>query len=339
MKTRQNLLGDWPNLTKFGLGIQLDDVLRGRPMARVLPDREIKKLIGTVIVGADESLLDPNGIKLRLGSHVLFFSTGEEKKVDPGQYLTINPGESVMICSLEKIDFRSDTIQKLFPNSNLMALITPTTTMMREGVTQAATKIDTGFSGDLNWGLRNNSHKNLLLGYGEPMFKLTIFELDKGESPELAYGKRGSDTYQETEGIRRSTRRIPADIPKSKIVSSTVDKLDPQKALREAGYPFNHVSTELVALHGKWEVVSKDVSLLASKLDEQMEKVERLFDRKFFRVAGVIIAALPIMYGIVTFLQSASVQANIIGVIAVVSGVLIGVVAWLFSKSNGRRDN
>ena len=36
----------------------------------------------------------------------------------------------------------------------LMALITPTTTMMREGAMNVTTKVDAGFVGQLNWGLR-----------------------------------------------------------------------------------------------------------------------------------------------------------------------------------------
>lgn len=31
-------------------------------MSRILSDREIKKLIGSVIQGADEKILNPNGI-------------------------------------------------------------------------------------------------------------------------------------------------------------------------------------------------------------------------------------------------------------------------------------
>jgi len=174
--------------------------------------------------------------------------------------------------------------------------------MMREGISQVATKIDAGFRGILNWGLRNNSTKELVLQYGEPMFKLTIFLLEQDESPETAYGDRERDSYQDTEGIMRSRRRIPADIPKKEVVSSSFDRLDPKKQLREAGYPFDHIGTELTNLHGKFEVVSKDVIFLRDEIQKRTEalsgkieqeagtllgKVEILFDRKFFRIIGI----------------------------------------------------
>jgi hypothetical protein len=55
-----------------------------RKMARILSDKEIKKLFGTVIQGADERFLNPNGIELRLGERIKFISTGEEKAILTG---------------------------------------------------------------------------------------------------------------------------------------------------------------------------------------------------------------------------------------------------------------
>ncbi len=292
-------------------------------MARILADRDIRKLLGTVLIGADEKHINPNGIELRLGRFVRFHSTGEEKELSDGLFLKVNPGETLIISSLEQIDFRAATIQKIFADHMVMGFITPTTTMMREGISQVTTKIDAGFRGNLNWGLRNGSTKELIIQYGEPIFNLTIFLLDRDESPDIAYGERETDKYQDTEGIMRSARRIPVDIPKSKVVSSSFDKLDPKKQLREAGYPFDHIGTELTTLHGKFEVVSKDVLLLkeqfetrtkelggkiedetkalSEKLGETrknlLEKVEALFDRKFVRIVGVIIGTIPVMYG------------------------------------------
>jgi len=134
-----------------------------------------------------------------------------------------------------------------------------------------------------------------VLGFKEPIFKLTFFLLEGDEIPELPYGFRPADRYQHTDGIARSTRSIPADIPKSKIIASSTEKLDPAKQLREAGYPFTHISTELTDLHGKFEVVSKDVLLLKNAISEEaaklsgkvedsqrhvLQKVETLFDQK-----------------------------------------------------------
>ncbi|MGH9426072.1 MAG: hypothetical protein ACRD2L_07200, partial [Terriglobia bacterium] len=134
-------------------------------MAKILADRDIRNLIGSVLINADPDKINPNGIELRLGKDVLFHSTGEEKELSAGLFLKVSPGETVSISSIEQIDFRPSTAQAVFPRCMLMGLITPTTTMMREGISQVATKIDAGFRGTLNWGLRNGSTKDLILQY------------------------------------------------------------------------------------------------------------------------------------------------------------------------------
>lgn len=328
-------------------------------MARILADKDIKRIIGHVLLDADEKLLNPNGIELRLGKQVRFHSTGEEKELAPGMFLQVSPGETVVISSLEVIDFTGETVRSVMPDIMLMGFITPTTTMMREGISQVATKIDAGFKGQLNWGLRNGSIQNLTLQYGEPIFKLTIFALDKDESPELAYGERDKDSYQNTQGIARSGRRIPADIPKSKIVSSSFDRIDPKKQLKEAGYPFDHIGTELMALQGKFELVSADVRVmkeefaqktselsskieketgtLSTKIDETksnlLESADILFDRKFYRTTGIIVGAIPVLYGVASYLEKTSWGGEFVALIAFGVGIVIWAVSYFMTKN------
>ena len=249
-------------------------------MATFLSDKEIAPLIGSVLINAEASLLNPNGIALRLGERILFHSTEEQEQatLKDGQYLKVQPGESIIFSSMEKIDFSKEAVQKHFEGAMLMALITPTTTMMREGITQTATKIDAGFQGFLNWQLRNSSATDLIIGLGEPIFKLTIFKLEGGELPDMEYGKRERDMYQHSEGIAHSKRKIPASIPKSKMVASHFGKDYSTKQLKEAGYPFNHIGTELMELHGKFETVSTDVRALTEKIEAETKSLSARID-------------------------------------------------------------
>ena len=332
-------------------------------MANVLADKDIRRLLGSVLTDADPARINPNGIELRLGKNVLFHSTGEEKQISPGLYLRVSPGEAVSIASIEKIDFRAPAVQKLFPECMLMGLITPTTTMMREGISQVATKIDAGFWGDLNWGLRNNSTKDLILQYGEPIFKLTVFRLGADETPDVPYGEGESDHYQGSDGIVRSARKLPADIPKNKIVGSSFDKLDPKAALREAGYPYNHIGTELTDLHGKFVVVSNSVealkqdianrtSELTTKIDTEtrtltdkleeskktlLDRVELLFQRKFGQVASVIIGGISLMYGGIQLLrEKAALGPSSVAYIAAVAGIAILAISYIITHKADR---
>jgi deoxycytidine triphosphate deaminase len=316
-------------------------------LAKILADKDIRKLLGTAIANADPNRINPNGIEIRLGAHVLFQSTDEEKELAPGMFLKVAPGESVIISSYERFDFTSGTIGKLFPRCNVMAIITPTTTMMREGIMQSTTKVDSGWVGTLNWGLRNSSIRDFVLGYAEPIFKLTLFLLEGDEVPSVEYGDTANGRYQNTDGIARSSRTIPVSISPKNVVSSTSEKIDPRKQLREAGYPFSHISQELTDLHGKFEVVSKDVLLLkgaitdetkklSDKVDQSqitvLEKVEALFDRKFLQVAGAVVGCLSIMYGGINLLKGQGVTGNALGWVGIAGGFGVFVVIYLLSR-------
>jgi deoxycytidine triphosphate deaminase len=323
-------------------------------MATILPDRTVRELLGSVLLDADLHRINPNGIELRLGSSVRFHSTGETKSIGKGEFLRVQPGETVIITSLEKIDFSPEVVGKAFPGCGMMGLITPTTTMMREGISQVTTKIDSGFRGVLNWALRNGSTNDLLLEYAEPIFKLTILLLTEGEVPEIPYGQRAADQYQDSIGIVDSKRRVPAQVPKDKVISSSFDRLDPKKRLQEAGYPFSHIGSELVELQGKFEIVSADVRLLkdefkrttdelSAKIGEEtkaissrldvlnrtfLDKIEQVFQKKFMWVVGAIVGAVPVMYSGVVFLSQQNVEKNLLAFIALVVGLLVLLVTY-----------
>ncbi len=247
-------------------------------MAKILADKDIKRLLDVCILKGSEDCIKPNSYELRLGSEVKFFATDERKKIEEGQFLEIDVGQMVSIASLETIDFTIEKVQQVFKKSMLMGFITPTTTMMREGFFLTATKIDAGFKGTLNWGIRNNSNKPIKLQYGEKLFKLTIFQLDPDESPEIPYGGRKTDFYQDSKGIVPSARKIPVDISNELVVRATKEKIDPKKQLQEAGYPFNHISTELIGLHGKFEIVSRDVAVLRDDFERFTKELSNKID-------------------------------------------------------------
>ncbi len=69
-------------------------------MARILADKDIRRLIGTVLRDVDEKLINPNGLELRLGRHVLFHSTSEEAELDRGQFLKVRPWRER--CDIER---------------------------------------------------------------------------------------------------------------------------------------------------------------------------------------------------------------------------------------------
>ena len=57
-----------------------------------------------------------------------------------------------------------------------------------------------------------------------------------------------------------------------------MERIDPSKQLREAGYPFDDISTELTSLHGKFEIVSTDVLLLKNTIADEAQKLSTKVD-------------------------------------------------------------
>jgi len=170
-------------------------------MAKVLPDREIKDLLGTAILGGSADCIRVNSYEVRLGHKARFDSTGEEVEILDGHFLEIEPGDFVSVESLEKFDLSAATTGAVGKGNGIFAWITPTTTMMREGFLFASTKVDAGYKGNLNWGIRNSSIKTVKLQQGEHLFKLTFMELSEGERPDKFYGDDKQDRYQDTSGI------------------------------------------------------------------------------------------------------------------------------------------
>lgn len=220
--------------------------------------------------------------------------------------------------------------------------------MMREGATNVSTKVDAGFVGQLNWGLRNNSYKDLVLQHGESIFKLTLLLLKGDEVPEVVYGDREGDKYQHTEGIKLSGRRLPVDIPKSKLVGSSIAKLDPKKQLRDAGYPFDHIGSELIQLDGKFEMVSRDVASLTEKIEGETksvvakieetkawvaEHVENLFSKKFIWLVGSLLGGVAVLYAILGYLKTLAFRDSTLVTIVAVGGVFVLVASTLLSRT------
>jgi deoxycytidine triphosphate deaminase len=319
-------------------------------MAELLADKDIKKLIGICIIGGTEECVKPNSYELRLGSKIRFKLTDEEFALKEGEWLELGTGESIDITSYEKIDFSAAAVQKVFEGSMLFGLINTRTTLMREGVTQVSTKIDAGFTGVLDWELRNNYYKSLPLQFKEKIFNLIIFKLKENEIPELPYGKRPEDFYQNSEGLLPSGRKIPAQISEKLIKRPTRDRVDHKKQLREAGPPVSYIGEELMQLDGKIEVVDKSVRVLKEKFEEQTKsltkslnehflKIENIFNKKFIGIYGFFLALVAITLGVIQIFRTTEVTPLTI-YIPLAIGVLIGTITVIgvVSKKKKKGD-
>jgi deoxycytidine triphosphate deaminase/predicted phage tail protein len=260
-------------------------------MAILLRDSEILKLIGTVIIDGDPAGVRPNSYYLRLGSEGEFITTG--KDFDLGEKkkkgIRVQPGHSVGVTALELIDFRRETVRKLFPECDLHGIVSPSTDLSREGVVAPTTQIDAGYQGTLNWTLTNASSEERRFTYKERLFRLTIFKLEAGETPENLY----TGEYQSQTGYVRSRRQGPPVGMKDSEWEDGLTKGGPEDLLEnliKTGYPwhvlgqrlklidqqFRSVSDEYSDIHDAIGRLTTDINQIREKQSESPEAIRRV---------------------------------------------------------------
>jgi deoxycytidine triphosphate deaminase len=260
-------------------------------MPTLLNDVELKKLIGTVIVEGDESCVRPNSYYLRLGSEGEFINTGKDFELGDKKKkgIRLPPGHSVGVTALETVDFRRETVHKIYPDNDLHGIISPSTDLSREGVVAPTTQVDAGYYGTLNWTLTNTSSEERKFTFKERLFRLTIFKLEKGETPEAVY----TGDYQSQMGYVRSRRQgAPVGIRDTEwedgqSKGGPEDLLD---TLIKSGYPwhllgqrlkvidqqFKYVSDEYSAIHDAIEHLTSDVSQVKQKQTEASDVIRKV---------------------------------------------------------------
>ena len=264
-------------------------------MARILADHDITKLIGKCLLHAEKDWVKANTYELGLGRKARFRNTDEIVELQDGEYLEVGPGETVDLTSNEVIDFRAETVNEVLPGKALMGLLTSRTTLMREGISFAPTKIDTGYLGTLDWVFKNHDFRAVLLPFKERLVNLVIFELEGGEKPDFEYGNRTTDHYQGSPGLQPSARQIPAQIPDALIKRQSKRPEDASKRIRDYGPPLSWVGTEL-------EILAQKFGDLSTKFEGLMPKIENIIGSRFNKayafiigVAGLIVALIQIL--------------------------------------------
>jgi deoxycytidine triphosphate deaminase len=279
------------------------------PMATILNDEELKKIIGSVIVNGDASCIKPNSYALRMGLHGEFLNSGKEFKLGTSKKgIKVQPGHSVALTAFETIDFRSETVRKIYPDHDLHAFISPLTDLSREGIVAPTTQVDVGYHGTLNWTITNTSNdvRNFLIG--EKLFRLTIFKLAPGETPTSPY----KGDYQGKTGYIRSHRRgAPVGMKENQWEDSCIEG-GPEALLDnliKSGYPWNLLGQRLQLIGGQFETVTNefgDIKRAIEALDNDSkklpEKIDEIIDRRtselHFQWSASALAAIGILAGL-----------------------------------------
>ncbi len=255
---------------------------RNENMATLLNDKEIKGLLGTVIVDGKEECVRPNSYILRLGSHGEFTNTSKIFELGRNQGIDLHPGHIVHVTSLETIDFSAQTIEKLYPGCNLHGFLSPTTDLSREGLTVASTQVDAGFHGTLNWTINNHSAISSRFCYAEKLFRLTIFRLHDDEKPQSLY----QGDYQNKTGLVRSERKGPPVGMRDSDFINPLTEDSPENTIAvliKSGYPWNLLGTELKKIDNQLATVSSEYATIKDsieKLEVQVTNINTRLDKQ-----------------------------------------------------------
>ena len=247
-------------------------------MAKILNDTELKKLLGTVIVGGDPSSIKPNSYVLRLGASGEFINTGKEYELGKMKKgIRVHPGHSVGVTALEAIDFRRETVRRHYPDQDLHGVISPTTDLSREGIVAPTTQVDAGYYGTPNWTLTNTSSEERRFVFKERLFRLTIFLLQEGETPENLY----KGDYQSQLGYVRSRRQGPPVGMKATEWEDGQQKGGPEdllESLIKSGYPWNTLGQRLKVIDQQFKAVTEEYASISDaigKLTTDVDQIKR----------------------------------------------------------------
>ena len=248
-------------------------------MARLLNDKEIKGLLGSVIGDGDVLSVRPNSYVMRLGAQGEFLNTGKRfELIENGKKgIRIPPGHSVGVTALEKLDFSRETVRKIYPKGDLHGFLSPTTDLAREGIGAPATQVDAGYVGTLNWTLMNSSSDERRFVFRERIYRLSIFLLEAGESPEGLY----EGFYQDRMGYVPSERAGPPVGMKENDWVDAYAEEGPESLLDElikSGYPWHLLGSRLKQIDQQFKTVTDEYAEITETMGALTTQIEQIHD-------------------------------------------------------------
>ncbi len=116
----------------------------------------------------DPESLTPVGYDLRIGKRYVSAVHGGPSNVLPGESIPIDPGETVLIETLERVD--------LPQNRTISALVASKLTVVSRGFSHISTTIDPDWQGELLIAMTNHGRETLRLKHSEAFCTVVFFQ-------------------------------------------------------------------------------------------------------------------------------------------------------------------
>lgn len=269
----------------------------------LLADHQIASLVKNkklIIKPFSAKCLEPASYDLRVGKSIISITGGGEKALNEDGKFVINPGELILIESMEKVGF-PDFLQ---------GRICSKVTLLQKGLSSIATKIDPGYGIPKGWPLllvfHHYGHEVIELSPGQPVCSVEIESLD-------APAKK---TYTPKGPMRVAYSENPDPLLERELDFRKVRK---EEVERFHGHPID----DLVLAIGE---LQKSIGVLKQRLQRRpLWKTGLIIYLLYFILITLLSFHLYVL--IPMLLQSAILYTMYFGIAGVI-GVLLGLYKW-----------
>ncbi len=149
-----------------------------------------------------ESNLTPVGYDLSVGDSYASASKPGRIDIKQGDGVTIKPGDTVLITTLEKIGMPQ--------NRTVSALVLSKVSKVSKGLSHISTTIDPDWKGELLVAIHNHSRISVSIGYGETFCTVVFFENKSPATKDCGKDQRRADILvnEWTEVVRKSNQKL-----------------------------------------------------------------------------------------------------------------------------------
>ncbi|MEW6492078.1 MAG: hypothetical protein AB1589_05955 [Cyanobacteriota bacterium] len=157
--------------------------------------------------------LTPVGYDLSVGDSYASASKPGRIDIKAGDRVSIKPGDTVLITTLEKIGMPK--------NRTVSALVLSKVSKVSKGLSHISTTIDPDWKGELLVAIHNHSRISVSIGYGETFCTVVFLENKSPATKDCGKDQRRADILvnEWTEVVRKSNKRLK--------IKETVESLIP----------------------------------------------------------------------------------------------------------------
>ena len=190
-------------------------ILTDTDITQILKKSESEATEESLVIDPFSNELTPVGYDLRVGGTVATSNTVGRQKIIKGESITISPGATALITSLENVVMPK--------NRTLSAFIKSKVTMVSKGLSHISTTIDPDWRGNLLIAIHNHSTEKIKLSYGEP-FCTVVFIRNISPSTGISNKQPGRldvfiNKFEQETAKAKKMRRLQEFIPPIIVLS------------------------------------------------------------------------------------------------------------------------